>query len=1494
VGDVRVEIHPDATVATLIEALSGHAGQQGHVSPASEVRLFRADATRPLDPTARVVDTRLVTGETVTLVESLVAPTESQRVRQLAAQVWGMPPDAPAPAAPKPLLLPADAPPDAPSEALTLDVTSGPEAGRLIPLRPGEVSVGRSGACNVVVDDPMLREEHFALQVTPDGRVFVAPDLEASSGVTVAGEELTEVRQLEQGEQLQAGASVFALRAPGSDETRRRDQMGQVPFNRVPYRRTVVRPQRFDDLAAPPSTPTRRRLSLATALSPAGGAVALVLITQRYLFLIMAVVSPVLLVYRHISNRRGGKRQFRREKAAFYERVDVRAKEVTQALEAERETRLEAAPALAELARQATVHMPRLWERNRTAGDLLDLRLGLGDAESAVVAPIGRGGDDDLRAEGVERLAHQHVVHDVPITLNPVDLGIVGLWGDSAQTAAVGRALLAQAACLHSPEDLVIAAGLGMTHLAGFEWLKWLPHVRSSTSPLDGDHVAVGPTATGQLLVNLLAVAADREERPGGAPSTLWPRVLVLLDEAAEADGALVSQLLEIAPDFGIHVVWLGEDELQVPRQCCGVVACPGTSQPGSVRFTDPDRAGQEVELDGTPAETARAIACALAPLRDASAASQTTAIPRIVPLLDVVGIDAPAPELIAERWEMPRPYGLEFPIGVSAEGRFGLDLVEQGPHTLIGGTSGAGKSELLQTLVLSMATRYSPVRLNFLFVDYKGGASSAAFRDLPHTVGYVTNLSERTSMRALTSLRAELERRMALLEGRARDLAEMLTVAPAEAPPSLVIVVDEFAALVKRIPDFVTGIVDIAQRGRSLGIHLVLATQRPTGVVNDNILANTNLRISMRVLDPSDSNNIIGTRDAADIPVPLRGRAYARTGPRTLVPFQCAWSSAPYSTKVQMHAASVQPFTVDGLQADGPQVVAAETDRPGMRAPAGDQEPPTQLETLVQACAGAARRLALPPARRPWVEPLSDLIDLSDVLELAAPLELAGDPGRFAVVGMYDDPENQAQHVSTVDLEASGGLIVFGTGGSGKTTLLRTLAVGLARQGSPAELQIYGLDFASRALVGLSDLPHCGAVVPGDDAERVTRLLTVLGLEIERRRDLLATSRAESLGALRSSTGSPVVPRIVLLLDGYSGFHAAFDRADRYRWVAAFQRIVTAGRQVGVHCVLTTDRRQGAPPALLSAVSARLVLRMATAEELTVLGVPSKAAKETELPNGRGFVDGTTEVQVACVGGDPSGIAQSEAVAAVADELGSVHDGRAPGLPELPASVELDQPARQALMVPLAVADLTLDVVEVDLRRQNLVVVGPPLSGKSTTLETVAKGVRASMETGIQLFGLGGAVSPLAELKLWDVAAFSRATQAELVKRLGEVLGQDEGVEARAMLFVDAAEDLEAHDVVRPLEALAKRDALRLVVACEPSTAAKAYTGWLGTLRRNRSVLVLQPESTADVESAAGVKPTLRPEQAFPPGRGVFVANRQGLLVQVGLQSDETPDTGD
>jgi len=1438
--DFALDVDPSEVVLAVTVALADFAEGRGYGPFQRDRSVLRAGpARRVLRPEESVLDANLVSGSVVVLEDG--APSRPSATSDGRAGV------------------------------VSVDIAAGPEAGRFIALPPGTYRVGRSRSCDIVIDDPTMSKHHLTVDVAHDLKVTVTPEDAASNGTFMGGAEVSGPRTVAPEQLVQAGATAIGFRPLGEDFSHRRDLLGQIPFNRVPHHRVVVRERTFDPLERPPETPRKQSFPVLASLLPLAIGIVMVMITSRPQFLLITALSPMMLVGRYVSDRRSGRRAYTTGKADFLKRVEARAAEVTVALEEERRERFRAAPDVAELARQARFHHGGLWERQRQDPDLLSLRLGLGDVESKVKADLDRGGDVDLREHANKALAHQSIVRSVPITVELDDLTVLGLFGEDDAVRGLGTSLAIQAACLHSPEDVVVAAAVPKGGVGAFVWLKWLPHTRSATSPLEGDHLAIGSDRTNRLLVNLLSVADERLSRRADREGGAWPRVLLVIHEDAQPDRAILSQLLDVAGPAGIRALWLGHTALQLPRQCRATIAVadPLLGTRSRLRFTDPDHVDREVEIEGVKSDTALEIARSLAPIRDASAATVTTAIPRRVHLLDLLGLPQPDPDQIAQRWQMPRPYGISGALGVAADGPFYLDLVSDGPHALIAGTSGAGKSELLQSLVGSLAASHPPDRLNFLFIDYKGGASSAEFRDLPHAVGYVTNLDGRLSMRALTSLRAELSRRMAILEGRAKDLAEMLTVAPEEAPPSLVIVVDEFATLVKEIPDFVAGIVDIAQRGRSLGIHLVLATQRPTGAVNDNILANTNLRIALRVLDATDSTNVIGSKDAAEIPVPLRGRAYARMGPGRLVGFQCAWSGARFEPSAAARAVTARPFA---FTTAAPDAGTAAT----MAAPANDAAE-SHLEVLVRACAEAAQRLGLPRPQRPWLEPLDPVIALSDVVATA---EAAADPGRVVSLGMIDDPANQDQRPALVDLEAGGGLLIFGAGGAGKTTVLRTIAAAVAQQGSADAVRIYGLDFASRALNQLTVLPQCAAVATGDDPERVTRIITILEEELARRRVALSNAHAETLSALRAATGRPEIARIVVLVDGYGSFQATFDKPDTYEWVNRFQRVVSEGRQVGVHAVITGDRRASVPSALFSAISARLVLRMADVEEMAILGVPSKVAKEADLAPGRGFF-GSAEVQVACVGSEPSGASQAAALRDLGRDLASASDARAPALPELREDVgaaDLDPPTRR-LRVPLGAADLTLATVEVDVARGHFVVTGPPQSGKSAALATFADGLRRHAPE-LRLVAVGGGASPLSDLALWDDAAFERKKQARVFEDLTSFVADLDGGDVRVVLFLDEGTDVDDAQN-RTLEALTNVDAVRLAVALDPATLARGFSGWAGALRRNRALLVLQPESRNEVEQLANVKVRFRPGQEFPPGRGVLVGGRAWDLIQ-------------
>ena len=937
--DVRVELDPVAPVDELRDALAEWATRRGADVPSDPLLVVvkSSGECRGLDPFGSVFDSGLVSGSTVQLMETTTFD-------RLDGTDGSMAPERP---------------------TVALDITSGPEAGRTVLLPIGRQLVGRACDAAVQVHDPAISRHHFTVDVSSDLTVTIEPDPEASNPTLVAAEELIGPRVLEPEEAVFAGTTQFVLRGAIVERTGHRDRLGQVAFNPLPYRRPVVRPRKLDELERPPDRPGGRRFSPIMVLVPLAASALIVVVTGQIVFLIMAGLSPLMMVSNHFSEGRLSQANYRREGSEFRKRVSNRSAEVTVALEAERRERLTAAPDVPFLSRQAAGRLGRLWERPRGSPDFLQLRLGLGTVPSHIETPIAPGGDPHLRQDAAMELEHHAQQELVPVTLPLDDVRVAGVYGPPDKVNALARSLVLQAALLHSPEQLVVAAAVPSAHLVEWSWLKWLPHCRSATSPLEGPHLVDEREVAG--LIDRLAQVVVARSGLDHFVSAPWPRLLVVIHELAEPNRAALASLLDSSEQAGIVGLWVGEAESQLPRQCRVMVRCsPAIDPMSNLRFTDPKLDDQDFLPEGVEVDMAERIARSLSPVRDASSPSATTGIPRMVPLFDLPDIPGPDhPVRLAASWVRDRGYALSAPLGTSVDGTFALDLVSEGPHALIAGTSGAGKSELLQTLVCSLASRYSPERLNFLFIDYKGGASSAPLAALPHTVGSVTNLDERLARRALVSLRAELRRRMAVLEGRAKDLAEMLDVAPAEAPPSLVIVVDEFATLVQEIPDFVAGMVDVAQRGRSLGIHLVLATQRPTGAVNDNILANTNLRIALRVLDSADSTAVIGAKDAAAIPVPLRGRAYARTGPGALMPFQCAWSGAPYSPakskEIEQSRVLVQPFPFRA--ADGDQVRAGPPGRP-----AGGRLP-TQLDALVEVCRdhGPIARTGLsPPALGP------------------------------------------------------------------------------------------------------------------------------------------------------------------------------------------------------------------------------------------------------------------------------------------------------------------------------------------------------------------------------------------------------------------------------------------------------------------------------------------------------------------------------------------------
>jgi S-DNA-T family DNA segregation ATPase FtsK/SpoIIIE len=1083
--------------------------------------------------------------------------------------------------------------------------------------------------------------------------------------------------------------------------------------------------------------------------------------------------------------------------------------------------------------------------------------------DTQITAEHSSEGDEDLVAQ-LEELAERYRRFErMPVTVPLRDLGVLGIHGPRREVAAVAKALLIQAVCLHSPEDVVVAAAAS-PEMDLVSWLKWVPHTQATGSPIGGAHLAADRRATDQLLRAVIDVAEFREASSDHGVDRRWPWVLVVLDRLIEPDPRLVAQLLDRCPQVGMSVIWLSDSADRIPPQCRVVAeladrAEVGAEQLSRLWFTDPDTPTVRFSADGVDPSLPDLVARSLAPLRDASSTTSTSSIPRVVPLFAAHRIDEATPAWVQQEWSVDRRgeggYALETVVGTTADGPLRLDLVADGPHGLIGGTSGAGKSELIAALVAGLVAYQSPKDLSLLFIDFKGGSASEVFKDLPHISGRVTDLDEALALRARVSLRAELRRRVALFSDHAaKDMAEMRRLHPQQAPPSLVIVIDEFATLVKQLPEFVADLIDIAQRGRSYGVHLLLATQRPSASVDDNILANTNLRISLRMLDRAESMSILNAPDAAEIPVPLKGRSIARLGPGQLVEFQSAYCSAPLAA-----VGGRPPVVVAPLGLDGPAAVSA-TLAP---APAGP-EPRTQLDALLDAVIA----LGHPPVRQIWNDLLPEHLPFTAADRMRRVPGYDRDPGRLVLLGGADDPANQAQHACVVDLESGGGLLVLGTAGSGKTTALRTAAASAAlddQRAGGGTVALVVLDFSSGELRSLAALPQCVGIGTLDDLEATTRIIETLDAEVARRR---AVAEREP--------GQPGPARVLLLIDGYANLVDALQNTRggqeqaSDQWLAQLHRVVLDGRQLGVHSLLTADRAGSVRNAVFAAMTRRLVLRQVDVAETSALGVPSTQT----MPPGAGYLDGL-RVQVADLAAP--GVDPDAALRAFADIL----DVPRPELLGPPLPTEVRRPARPSTgggwSGVVGVADVSGDEVPFDLTNLDVLVTGPPLSGRSWALRSLAEQLE---RPGRTVYAIGAEDSGLRAFP-WTAAAWGAAEVEGLLGTLKAELGfpgRD------AVLVVDDLDLLDGPAFDTAVQGLAANRSLRLL----GSTTSFGYSNneVVKRIRAARQVLYLQPASSREVAETIGVLrlPLLRLGLDLPPGRGMFVRNRVPTVVQVYL----------
>ena len=700
--------------------------------------------------------------------------------------------------------------------------------------------------------------------------------------------------------------------------------------------------------------------------------------------------------------------------------------------------------------------------------------------------------------------------------------GSIGVVGAPEDRYSFFKSLLLDITIQHSYEDVKIIVLLPQTEQRRYEWIKWMPHVQNVGGVQRG--IVCDDASRDNVFESLYALLTQRDVQRSEEDDAPVPHYVVF---ALEEYGIKTHPLYKFAPHatkMGISFVYFKEYMESLPKECAEIVTLTGDG--GKLFLSRDKQFCRPFVREQVEDESIQFAAERLAPVatEKIALASRLTAH---ITLFELLNILSPEDLNLLDRWKRSNVQkSIAAPLGVDAKNSVVyLDLHEKahGPHGLVAGTTGSGKSEIMQSYILSAAINFHPYEVAFVIIDFKGGGMANQFEHLPHLVGKITDIDSHQMNRSLMSIRAELEKRKRLfaqynvnhIDG---YIGKFRAGETDTALPHLILIVDEFAELKAEQPEFMKELISTARVGRSLGIHLILATQKPAGQVNEQIWSNSRFKLCLKVATKEDSTEVLRSPLASEIREP--GRAYLQVGNNEIFTlFQSAYSGA---SALSDENGNTREFVISEVSFTGKRTVIYER----KNQPRENGAQLSQLKALVDYIEDHCIRSGI--ARLPSIclPPLEEALDYR------------GNPTgkELLPIGVYDDPGNQIQPETGIRL-SDGNIMIFGAAQTGKTMLLHTILRGIAEQFSPAEVSVYVLDFASKAMKIYETLPHVGGVMTDSDDETLKNFFKMLLGEIELRKDRFSHMGIGSYESYREIADAPAMPRIVVMIDNLPVF---------------------------------------------------------------------------------------------------------------------------------------------------------------------------------------------------------------------------------------------------------------------------------------------------------------------------------------------------------------------
>lgn len=963
-----------------------------------------------------------------------------------------------------------------------------------------------------------------------------------------------------------------------TDSTRR----GNYPkFNRNTRVLTKINDEKIEILDPPP-IPKKPKNDLIGRLLPSLSMVLISVVMASGArgegggaFVLFSLVSSVVGIVTGVRGVRNAKKDYKKEKKdrvkKYTNYIDRKKNEIARARQEEKDILCDKYISERQEIGRLKNFSHDLFDRCREDEDFLEVRLGIGKREAERKIEYKKQEhlevEDELQNVPKELHDQYKYISETPIVCSLNKVNAVGIIGKKTERFEIMKGMILDICARQYHADVKMFFVAEKQEADKITWLRMLPHVQND---ILGIHNVVCDDSSRTVIFEYLYKELSlREESKKN-----FPHIVVFLYDEYGFKSHPLSRFVENAKEIGVTFVFFGDTRADISLGCEYLIQSSEAGK-GTLIDTKDSKKEKKFTYNLISDSDMHAMVQLLAPVYTEEISLEGS-LTKNISLFELLHILAVEDVNLAQRWNAAKVYqSMAAPIGVAKSGMILLDLHDKahGPHGLVAGTTGSGKSELLQTYILSMAALYHPYEVGFVIIDFKGGGMANQFKDLPHMMGRITNIDGKEINRSLRSIKAELNKRQRLFAEAGVNHIDnyIIKVRKGEVKiplPHLILIVDEFAELKAEQPDFMKELISAARIGRSLGVHLILATQKPSGQVDEQIWSNSRFKLCLKVQSPQDSNEVLKSPLAAEIKEP--GRAYLQVGNNEMFElFQSAYSGAPERTE----DSNLKEFTIYEITSSGKRLPVY------VQKKKKEQNVKTQLDAMVQYMASFCQKNQLKKLPEICLPSLEECIEF--------PIQKASSDRSshiVAEIGIYDDPDNQLQDVYSVDL-TNQNMMIIGSAQSGKTNLLQTLIRSVTTKYTPQDVNIYIIDFASMYLKNFETLNHVGGVVTASEDEKLKNLFKLLYKEIAFRKEKILSLGVSSFSAYKEA-GFNDLPQIIVMVDNLTTLKELYFQDND-----ELLNICRDGLAVGVSVVIANAQMSGIGYRYLSNFACRVAL---------------------------------------------------------------------------------------------------------------------------------------------------------------------------------------------------------------------------------------------------------------------------------------------------------------